>query len=132
MARTALGSVRYANTRRLPPHQAQVKTSNANVLRSSFAQSSRGIRSFFGSLLTTASGATLAPSSPAWGSAFSRAAVLSCSLRQMLSALSERHQVIAFTCHPWLRELFKAEGARVVALAHGEPRASAAPRTTGR
>ena len=29
MARTALGAVRYANTRRLPPHQAQVKTSNA-------------------------------------------------------------------------------------------------------
>jgi hypothetical protein len=28
MARTALGAVRYANTRRLPPHQAQVKTSN--------------------------------------------------------------------------------------------------------
>jgi hypothetical protein len=37
-ARTALGAVRYANTRRLPPHQGQVKTSNANVLRSSFAK----------------------------------------------------------------------------------------------
>ena len=51
---------------------------------------------------------------------------------RLLSTLSERHQVIAFTCHPWLRELFEAEGARVVALAHGEPPASAAPRTTGR
>ncbi len=45
--------------------KAQVKTSNANVLRSSFAQSTRGIRSFFGSLLSAASSATLAPSSPA-------------------------------------------------------------------
>jgi D-aminopeptidase len=45
-----------------------VKTSNANVLRSSFAQSTRGVRCFFGSFLTAAWGATLAPSSPAWGS----------------------------------------------------------------
>ncbi|MCY1077288.1 hypothetical protein [Archangium lansingense] len=67
MASTALGAVRYANTWRLPAHQAQVKTSNANVLRSSFAWSTRGIRFFFGSLLTAASGAALAPSSPAWG-----------------------------------------------------------------
>jgi hypothetical protein len=67
MARTALGAVRYANTRRLPPHQAQVKTSNTNVLRSNRAQSTRGVLSFFGSLLTAAWGVTLAPSSPAWG-----------------------------------------------------------------
>jgi hypothetical protein len=42
-----------------------VKTSKANVLRSSFAQSTPGIRFFFGSFLTAAWGATLAPSSPA-------------------------------------------------------------------
>ncbi|WP_257461563.1 hypothetical protein [Archangium lipolyticum] len=44
-----------------------MKTSHANVLRSSFAWSTRAIRSFFVSFLTAASGATLAPSSPAWG-----------------------------------------------------------------
>ncbi|MFL5358130.1 AAA family ATPase [Archangium sp.] len=38
---------------------------------------------------------------------------------RLLAELSERHQVIAFTCHPWLRELFEAEGARVVELASG-------------
>lgn len=51
---------------------------------------------------------------------------------RLLAGLSERHQVIAFTCHPWLRELFEAEGARVVELAHAEPRALASPRTMGR
>ncbi len=37
-------------------------------LRSCCAQSTRGVLSFFGSLLTSAWAATLAPSSPAWGS----------------------------------------------------------------
>ncbi|PTL81093.1 AAA family ATPase [Vitiosangium sp. GDMCC 1.1324] len=40
---------------------------------------------------------------------------------RLLASLSEHHQVIAFTCHPWLRELFEAEGARVVELAPGGP-----------
>ncbi|AGC41485.1 hypothetical protein MYSTI_00126 [Myxococcus stipitatus DSM 14675] len=31
----------------------------------------------------------------------------------LLAQLSEHQQVIAFTCHPWLRELFEAEGARL-------------------
>ena len=35
---------------------------------------------------------------------------------KQLSQLAGQHQVIAFTCHPWLRELFEAEGARVVEL----------------
>ena len=35
---------------------------------------------------------------------------------KLLSRLSEHHQVIAFTCHPWMRECFEAEGARVVEL----------------
>jgi hypothetical protein len=56
MARTALGAVRYANTRRLPPQHAQVKTSTANVLLSNSAQSTRGVLSFFGSLLTPTAG----------------------------------------------------------------------------
>ncbi|WNG30198.1 hypothetical protein F0U62_43940 [Cystobacter fuscus] len=68
MGRTALGAVRYTNTRRLPPHQAQVKTSKPNFLLCSCAQSTRGVLFFFGSLLSAASSATLAPSSPAWGS----------------------------------------------------------------
>ncbi len=38
---------------------------------------------------------------------------------KLLSRLSEHHQVIAFTCHPWMRECFEAEGARVLEL---EPR----------
>jgi uncharacterized protein YhaN len=38
---------------------------------------------------------------------------------RLLAELSEHHQVIAFTCHAWLRELFEAEGARVVELASG-------------
>ena len=38
---------------------------------------------------------------------------------RLLTQLSERHQVIAFTCHPWLRECFEAEGARVMELAPG-------------
>ena len=35
---------------------------------------------------------------------------------RLLSKLSKHHQVIAFTCHPWLRECFEAEGAKVVEL----------------
>jgi uncharacterized protein YhaN len=35
---------------------------------------------------------------------------------RLLSRLSAHHQVIAFTCHPWLREAFAAEGARVQQL----------------
>jgi uncharacterized protein YhaN len=34
----------------------------------------------------------------------------------LLAQLSEHHQIIAFTCHPWLRELFEAKQARVVEL----------------
>ncbi|QRN98870.1 AAA family ATPase [Archangium violaceum] len=34
----------------------------------------------------------------------------------LLSHLSECHQIIAFTCHPWVRELFEEQGARVVEL----------------
>ncbi|MCY1081915.1 ATP-binding protein [Archangium lansingense] len=37
---------------------------------------------------------------------------------ELLSHLSEHHQVIAFTCHPWMRECFEAEGARVLELGH--------------
>ncbi|WNG40227.1 AAA family ATPase [Archangium violaceum] len=40
---------------------------------------------------------------------------------RLLSRLSEHHQVIAFTCHPWMRECFEAEGARVVELTSGGP-----------
>jgi uncharacterized protein YhaN len=40
---------------------------------------------------------------------------------ELLARLSVHHQVIAFTCHPWLRELFENKGARVVELpASGE------------
>ncbi|WPB72623.1 hypothetical protein KYC5002_26580 [Archangium violaceum] len=60
-------------------------TSNANVLRSSFAQSTRCIRSFFDSFLTAASGSTLAPSSPAWGSAYV----------EVLTELSARREELA-------------------------------------
>jgi uncharacterized protein YhaN len=35
---------------------------------------------------------------------------------RLLAQLSARQQVIAFTCHPWLRDAFEAEGARVHAL----------------
>lgn len=35
---------------------------------------------------------------------------------RLLARLSEQQQVIAFTCHPWLREAFEAEGARVQTL----------------
>ncbi|MFP2929430.1 ATP-binding protein, partial [Pyxidicoccus sp. 3LG] len=35
---------------------------------------------------------------------------------RLLARLSTRQQVIAFTCHPWLREAFEAEGARVQEL----------------
>lgn len=43
---------------------------------------------------------------------------------RLFARLAEAHQVIAFTCHPWLRELFEAEGAHVLEL----PGASKAPR----
>ena len=39
----------------------------------------------------------------------------------LLARLAERHQLIAFTCHPWVRELFEAQGARVVELAGTGP-----------
>ncbi|MET0405247.1 MAG: DNA repair protein Rad50, partial [Cystobacter sp.] len=40
---------------------------------------------------------------------------------ELLARLSAQHQVIAFTCHPWLRGLFEEQGARVVELpANGE------------
>jgi|GEM_PF-1159025 len=42
---------------------------------------------------------------------------------QLLAQLAEHQQVIAFTCHPWLRELFEAEGAQTQTL---ESRDSAA------
>lgn len=35
---------------------------------------------------------------------------------RLLARFSTQHQVIAFTCHPWLREAFAAEGARVQEL----------------
>ncbi len=44
----------------LPPRREQAKTSSANVLRSSPAQSSPGVRSFFGFVFAAASGAGLA------------------------------------------------------------------------
>ncbi|WP_395845298.1 hypothetical protein [Cystobacter fuscus] len=87
MARTALGAVRYANTRRLPPQHAQVKTSHANVLLGNSAWSARGFLSFFGSLLTPAWDASLAPSSPAWGSMGTLVRVRSCGTCTMDSAL---------------------------------------------
>ncbi|NTX63168.1 AAA family ATPase [Myxococcus sp. CA051A] len=34
----------------------------------------------------------------------------------LLARIAEHQQVIAFTCHPWLRELFDAEGAHTQAL----------------
>ena len=40
---------------------------------------------------------------------------------EVLARLSERHQVIAFTCHPWVRELFEEQGARTVELASRGP-----------
>ncbi|WNG53049.1 hypothetical protein F0U60_51340 [Archangium minus] len=67
MQRTPLGAVTYANTRRLPPHLTQANTSRSNVLLSNSAQSTRGVFSFSGSFLATAWGATLASSTPAWG-----------------------------------------------------------------
>jgi len=35
---------------------------------------------------------------------------------QTLARLSSRHQVVAFTCHPEVRDLFKSEGARAVEI----------------
>ena len=60
MARTPLGAVTYASTRRRPPHLTRAKTSSAKVRRSSPAQSTRGVRSFFASAFATASGGGLA------------------------------------------------------------------------
>ncbi|ATB28650.1 AAA family ATPase [Melittangium boletus] len=45
---------------------------------------------------------------------------------ELLARLSERHQVIAFTCHPWLRELFEEKGARVVELVPARTEAASA------
>ncbi|RYZ44220.1 MAG: DNA repair protein Rad50 [Myxococcaceae bacterium] len=36
---------------------------------------------------------------------------------RLLARMAEHHQVIAFTCHPWLRAHFEAEGAHVLELA---------------
>ena len=51
---------------------------------------------------------------------------------RLLSHLATHHQTIAFTCHPWLRECFEAEGAHVVELpgntAAATPRQEAAAR----
>jgi alkylation response protein AidB-like acyl-CoA dehydrogenase len=56
----------YAKTRRLPPHRTQANTSKSNVLRSSSAQSPRGVVSFIRrSFLAAASIPAL--SSSAWG-----------------------------------------------------------------
>ncbi len=44
----------------------------------------------------------------------------------LLARLSERHQIIAFTCHPWLRESFEAEGAKVLELPSGRGAAEVA------
>ena len=33
---------------------------------------------------------------------------------KVLARLSRRHQVIAFSCHPYLRDMFRSEGAHVV------------------
>ncbi|MBZ4417476.1 AAA family ATPase [Myxococcus sp. RHSTA-1-4] len=38
---------------------------------------------------------------------------------RLFARLSAQQQVIAFTCHPWLREAFEAEGARVQELDSG-------------
>ncbi|HLM44374.1 MAG TPA: DNA repair protein Rad50, partial [Myxococcaceae bacterium] len=58
---------------------------------------------------------------------------------RLLSHLAGHHQTIAFTCHPWLRECFEAEGAHVVELpgntAAATPRREAAanfPSPSGR
>jgi hypothetical protein len=62
MARTPPGGLKYASTRRLPPHLTQVNTSTANVQRSNPAQSNRSVLPFFGSALANASGGGLASS----------------------------------------------------------------------
>ncbi len=46
---------------------------------------------------------------------------------RLLSRLSEQQQVIAFTCHPWLREAFEAEGAQVQALLEAAPGEASQP-----
>ncbi len=38
---------------------------------------------------------------------------------RVLGRLARRHQVIAFTCHPGLKEMFRQEGAEVITLARG-------------
>jgi uncharacterized protein YhaN len=47
---------------------------------------------------------------------------------RLLSRLAAQQQVIAFTCHPWLREAFEAAGARVQALLDAAPGEAAQPR----
>jgi uncharacterized protein YhaN len=47
---------------------------------------------------------------------------------ELFARLAERHQVIAFTCHAWLRELFEQKGAWVVEVASGR---AAQPEPTG-
>ncbi|MCE9668603.1 AAA family ATPase [Myxococcus stipitatus] len=50
---------------------------------------------------------------------------------QLLARLAEQQQVIAFTCHPWLRESFIEAGAQVHLLApRTEPTSGAAPTST--
>jgi hypothetical protein len=53
----------------LPPHLTQAKTSKSNVLLSNSAQSTRGVLSCLPSCLAAVWGASLASSTPAWGSA---------------------------------------------------------------
>jgi hypothetical protein len=69
MALTPQAAVRYASTRRLPPHLTQAHTSSANVLRSSPAQSNRGVHSFFGSSTVAANDGLFSSGSAfSWGS----------------------------------------------------------------
>src|SRR5688572_20089717 len=67
IARTAPACFTYAKSRRRPPHLTQANTSKSNLLLSTSAQSTPDGLSFIGSLLAAASSATLASSSPAWG-----------------------------------------------------------------
>ncbi len=86
---------RPASTRRLPPHLTQANTSTAKVLRSSPAQSTRAVRSFLVSCLAAAWGATLASSSPAWGSPMASCPCASSSARTALARLVRSLRVIA-------------------------------------
>ena len=49
---------------------------------------------------------------------------------ELFARLAERHQVIAFTCHAWLRELFEQKGAWVVDVASGGASGAASGRST--